>query len=48
MSDLGANFRDDFSESPQLKKGVSKYHIAAIIGIPLGCNSLSGLRSALF
>jgi len=35
MSDLGANFRADFSESPLLKKGVSKYHIAAIIGIPL-------------
>ena len=35
MSDLGANFRADFSESPLLKKGVSKYHIAALIGIPL-------------
>ena len=35
MSDLGASFRTDFSESPLLKKGVSKYHIAAVIGIPL-------------
>src|ERR1700720_471391 len=35
MSDLGASFRTDFGESPLLKKGVSKYHIAAIIGIPL-------------
>lgn len=35
MSDLGANFRTDFSESTLLKKGVSRYHVAAIIGIPL-------------
>ena len=35
MSDLGTNFRADFSEGTLLKKGVSKYHIAAIIGIPL-------------
>ena len=35
MSDLGASFRSDFTETPLLKKGVSKYHIAAIIGIPL-------------
>ena len=35
MSDLGANFRDDFSEAPHLKKGVSKFNIAATIAIPL-------------
>jgi len=35
MSDLGTNFREDFSEAPLLKKGVSKFNIAAIIGIPL-------------
>src|SRR6476619_6705748 len=35
MSDMGVNFRADFSESQLLKKGVSKYHIAAVIGIPL-------------
>ena len=35
MSDLGANFRDDFSEAPHLNKGVSKFNIAAMIAIPL-------------
>ena len=35
MSVLGTNFRTDFTEAPLLTKGVSKYHIAAIIGIPL-------------
>src|ERR1700680_3549771 len=35
MSDLGTNFRADFSETQLLKKSASKYNIAAIIGIPL-------------
>ena len=35
MSDLGANFRDDFSEAPHLKQGVSKFNIAVTIAIPL-------------
>src|ERR1017187_8273856 len=35
MSDLGTNFREEFTETPLLKKGVSKFNIAAIVGIPL-------------
>ncbi len=44
MSDLGANFRDDFSEATQLKKGVSKFNIAATIAIPLAAILVSGVR----
>ena len=35
MSDPGTGFREEFSESSLLKKGVSKFHVAAIVGIPL-------------
>lgn len=35
MSDLGSNFREEFTEPPLLKKGVSRFHVAAVIGIPL-------------
>ena len=35
MSDMGTNFRAEFSETQLLKKSASKYNVAAMIGIPL-------------
>ena len=35
MSNPGAGFREEFSEPSLLKKGVSRFHYAAIVGIPL-------------
>jgi len=35
MSGLGTNFHEDFSEASLRKKDVSRFNLAAIIGIPL-------------
>ncbi len=31
----GTNFREEFTDTPLLKRDVSKFHIAAMVGIPL-------------
>src|SRR5437588_12169857 len=35
MSDSSTNFRAEFADTPLLKQGVSRFHAAALVAIPL-------------